>query len=129
MADMVTTGALLQCTMGAAPAPLTVLPGQMVMIDNKPAATTMDFAPMSNIPSFGVCKSLANPTVASATSAAYGTLTPMPCVPATSAPWVPGAPTITAGGKSVLTSDSQCMCNWAGTISIKVAGSVNKTAG
>jgi len=115
--------------MGAAPAPLTVLPGQMVMVDNKPAATTMDFAPMSNIPSFGVCKSIANPTVASATSAAMGTLTPMPCIPATTSPWVPGAPTITAGGKSVLTSDSQCICMWAGTISIKVAGSLNKTAG
>ena len=35
MPDMVTTGALLQCTMGAAPAPLTVLPSQMVLIDNK----------------------------------------------------------------------------------------------
>jgi len=129
MADLVTTGALLQCTMGAAPAPLTVLPGQMVMVDNKPAATTMDFAPMSNIPSFGVCKSLANPTVAAATSSAFGVLTPMPCVPATTAPWVPGAPTITAGGKSMLTSDSKCMCMWAGSISITLAGTLMKTAG
>jgi hypothetical protein len=101
----------------------------MLMVDNKPAATTMDFMPMANIPSFGVCKSLANPTVAAATSAAFGALTPMPCVPATAAPWIPKAPTITAGGKPVLTSDSQCMCTWAGTITIKMAGSVNKTAG
>ena len=127
MPDLVTTGALLQCSMGAAPAPLTILPGQMVMFDNKPAATTMDFKPMANIPSFGVCKSIANPTVASATSAAMGVLTPMPCVPATSAPWVPGAPTVTAGKMSVLTSNSQCMCNWAGVITIKQPGTLQKT--
>jgi hypothetical protein len=101
----------------------------MVMVDNKPAATTMDFAPMSNIPSFGVCKSPANPTVAAATSAALGVLTPMPCIPATTAPWVPGAPTITAGGKPMLTSNSKCMCMWAGSISITMAGSLMKTAG
>ena len=115
--------------MGAAPAPLTVIPGHMVMVDNKPAATIMDHKPMANIPSFGVCRSLANPTVASATAAAWGTLTPMPCVPATATPWIPKVPTITAGNNPMLTSDSQCMCNWAGTITIKMAGSLNKTAG
>jgi hypothetical protein len=99
------------------------------MVDNKPAATTMDFAPMTNIASFGVCKSPTNPTVISATAAALGVLTPMPCVPATTGPWIPGAPTITAGGKSMLTSDSKCMCMWAGSISITMAGTVMKTAG
>lgn len=127
MPDLVTTGALLQCSMGAAPAPLTVIPGHMVMIDNKPAATTMDFKPMANIPSFGVCRSIANPQVAAATSAAAGVLTPMPCVPATSAPWVPGAPTVTAGNMPVLTSNSQCMCMWAGVITIKQPGTLQKT--
>ncbi|MEC7241882.1 MAG: DUF4280 domain-containing protein [Myxococcota bacterium] len=127
MPDLVTTGALLQCSMGAAPAPLTVIPGHMVMIDNKPAATTMDFKPMANIPSFGVCRSIANPQVAAATSAAAGVLTPMPCVPATSSPWVPGAPTVTAGNMPVLTSNSQCMCMWAGVITIKQPGTLQKT--
>ena len=54
------------------------------------AATIMDYAPLVNILPFGMCSSLANPSVASATAAALGVLTPMPCIPVIPAPWVPG---------------------------------------
>ncbi|HEV8379797.1 MAG TPA: DUF4280 domain-containing protein, partial [Tepidisphaeraceae bacterium] len=65
---------------------------------------------------------LANPQVASATSAAMGVLTPQPCIPVTTSPWTPGASKATIGGMPALTDSSTCMCNWMGTISITNPG-------
>src|SRR5215475_3483301 len=96
MAQQVCMGAMLQCSFGAAPSSLVVLPQNRVLTGT-PAANIMDGKPMVNILPFGVCSSLANPTVASATAAALGVLTPMPCIPVTPAPWVPGAPTVLLG--------------------------------
>ncbi len=79
---------------------------------------------MVNIPPFGMCMSLANPAVAAATAAALGVLTPMPCVPVTPAPWVPGSPTVPIGNMPALNNTCQCMCNWAGVITISVPGQV-----
>lgn len=110
--------AICQCTFGAAPAPLVVT-SQMTVLESKmPAATIMDIPklPMT----FGMCSSLANPTVASATAAALGVLTPMPCVPACAAPWAPGSPTVLVCGKPALNDSSKCMCNWGGVISINM---------
>jgi hypothetical protein len=118
-----TSTAMLMCTFGAAPATLNSI-NPTVLIGNKPAATIMDNAPIVNIPPFGMCMSLANPQVAAATSAALGVLTPMPCIPATSAPWTPGAPTTLIGNKPALTAGSQCICNWGGVISISFPGQV-----
>lgn len=41
-----------------------------------------------------LCQSLANPTVATATAAALGVLTPMPCMPVIPTPWLPGSSTV-----------------------------------
>jgi hypothetical protein len=117
MAIVATTGAMLQCTFGAAPSVLNALPIPRTMSPT-PAATIMDSKPMVNIPTFGMCRNLTNPTVAAATAAALGALTPMPCVPATVAPWVPGAPTVMIGGMPALNNSSKCMCMWGGVISV-----------
>ncbi len=122
MPEQVVTGAMMMCTFGAAPAALVATSAPTTMVGGPPAATIMDFAPMDNIPTFGMCMSIANPEVASATAAALGVLTPMPCIPATAAPWVPGAPTVTIGGFPALDNTSKCMCMWAGVISITVPG-------
>ena len=122
MPEQVVTGAMMMCTFGAAPASLIATSAPTTMVGGMPAATIMDFAPMANIPTFGMCMSIANPEVASATAAALGVLTPMPCIPATSSPWVPGAPTVTIGGLQALDNTSKCMCNWAGVISITMPG-------
>jgi hypothetical protein len=122
MAPLVAMGAMLQCSFGVAPSSLVVLPEKLVMVSNVPAATIMDNVPMKNIMSFGMCTSLANPTVASATSAAMGVLTPMPCVPVVSAPWAPGSPTVLIGNIPALNATSKCMCNWAGVIQITSPG-------
>lgn len=122
MAQLVVSGAMLQCSFGMAPSSLVVLPVNKTMGAGPPAANIMDHKPMVNIPPFGMCQSLANPTVASATSAAMGVLTPMPCIPATSAPWAPGSPTVLLANQPILNDTSKCMCNWAGVISINNAG-------
>lgn len=90
MAKYVCMGAMLKCSFGMAPSTLMVTVPLRPMIQNKPKATIMDFAPMVNIMPFGMCQSMSNPTVASATSAAMGVLTPMPCVPVIVTPWAPG---------------------------------------
>ena len=90
MPVQVVSGATLACTFGVAPSTLTVLPTNCVACSGMPAATIMDFAPMVNIAPFGMCMSPANPQVAAATAAALGVLTPQPCIPATTSPWVAG---------------------------------------
>ena len=84
MPVQVVTGAMMTCTFGVAPAPFNATPVG-VFASGLPAATIMDMVPMENIPTFGMCNTITNPEVASATAAALGVLTPMPCVPATGA--------------------------------------------
>ncbi len=122
MGQSVVMGAMMSCSFGAAPASLIVLPTAKTMGCNMPAATIMDNKPIVNIPTFGVCMSMANPTVAAATAAALGVLTPMPCIPVTAAPWAPGSPTVMVGGNPALNNSSTCMCNWAGVITFSMAG-------
>lgn len=110
------------CTMGMAPSSLVVLPINRVMTDEVPDANIMDFVPLENIMPFGMCMSPANPMVAAATAAAMGVLTPMPCIPATVAPWVPGCPTVLLGDMPALDNTSTLMCMWAGVISIVMPG-------
>src|ERR1700755_1104472 len=115
-------GATLQCSFGAAPVPLTVVDPTSILEDATPAANIMDPPPFVNIMAFGMCTSIANPTVAAATAAALGVLTPMPCIPATPAPWVAGAPTVLLGNFSSLDNVSPLMCMWAGVITFVDAG-------
>src|SRR6516225_2296919 len=109
MPQEVVNGATMMCTFGMAPSTLVVLPANRTMVGNQPAANIMDHIPMVNIMPFGMCMSIANPTVAAATAAALGVLTPMPCIPATASPWVPGAPTVLIGNQPMLDSTSKCM--------------------
>ena len=121
MAMQVCMGAMLKCSFGAAPSSLVVLPTNCVTTGT-PAANIMDGAPMVNVMPFGTCSSMANPTVAAATAAAMGALTPMPCIPVTPAPWAPGAATVTIGGMPALDNSSKLECSWGGVIEISDAG-------
>jgi hypothetical protein len=118
MPIQVCMGAMLQCSFGAAPSTLVVLPLNKTMAGGPPAANIMDNKPMVNVLPFGMCSSPSNPTVAAATAAALGVLTPMPCVPVLPAPWVTGAPTALIGGMPALDNSSKLMCAWAGVIQI-----------
>ncbi|MBZ4374675.1 DUF4280 domain-containing protein [Corallococcus sp. AS-1-6] len=121
MGAQVVMGAMLQCSFGMAPSSLMVLPVNRVMATT-PAANIMDNKPFMNILPFGMCQSLANPMVAAATAAAFGALTPMPCIPVTAAPWMPGCPKVLIGNMPALESNSKCMCNWGGVIQITAPG-------
>jgi hypothetical protein len=110
-------GATLQCSFGAAPSALSVLPVNKTLTQT-PDANIMDNKPMVNILPFAMCSSLANPTVASATAAALGALTPMPCVPVIPAPWAPGAPTVLIANQPALDNNCKLMCAYGGVIQI-----------
>ncbi len=100
------------CTFGMIPSPLMVSSNQTVTMCKMMAATIMD----NKFPTFGMCTSLANPTVAAATAAALGVLTPMPCVPLTVAPWAPGCPTVMVNKKPLLNNTSKLICGYGGVI-------------
>ncbi len=132
MPPNVTNGAMVSCSMALVPVPvpLTAAPmGPPVQMGGQPTATIMDFAPMVNILTFGMCNSPANPEVIAATAAALGVHTPAPCVPATVAPWTPGQPTVLVNGQPALTADCQLMCLWAGMITVASPGQATVTSG
>jgi len=125
MPIQVVEGAQLMCTFGVAPAVLNcAAPPSLVTAGGLPAATIEHFAPMLNIPTFGMCNTPSNPEVASATAAALGVLTPMPCVPVTVDPWAPGAVSVTLRGVPALHNACMCTCAWGGEISIIDPGQV-----
>ena len=113
---LVNMGSLLKCSMGITPSSLIVT-APTVMAQSPPAANIMDCVPMSNILTFGMCQSPANPMVIAATAAALGVLTPMPCIPVTT-PWMPGSPTVLVRNFPALDASSKCMCAYAGEITI-----------
>ena len=117
-------GAVLNCSFGMAPSVMNVLPAARVM-SNMALATIMDNVPFVNILPFGMCQSMMNPTVAAATAAAMGALTPMPCIPVLPAPWVPGSPTVLIGGKPALNNSCKLNCAYGGIISINNPGAMN----
>ena len=70
MGQFVCQSAMLQCTFGMAPSTFSVVDPTRPKCMNLAIGNIMDNKPMVNIAPFGMCQSLANPTVASATSAA-----------------------------------------------------------
>ncbi len=122
MGNLVCTGAILKCSFGLGPSTLLVLPVNRVTVSSMVAANIMDNKLGANILPFGMCQSLANPAVASATSAAMGALTPMPCVPVIPAPWAPGSPKVLIGNMPALNNSSKLMCAYGGVIEITMPG-------
>jgi hypothetical protein len=122
MAKLVVETAFIRCSMGTAPSSLGVLPLHRVQAGNQWAANVQDHKPMVNVRPFGMCTSVANPSVAAATAAAMGVLTPMPCAPGTMTPWVPGAPTVLIDHQPALNDTSRCICIYGGIVDVAFAG-------
>jgi hypothetical protein len=114
----VCTGAKMMCSFGAAPSVFNATP-RPVFTNNMVAGIIMDHIPIVNIPPFGTCSAPTNPAVI----AALGS--PVPCVPVTPAPWVPGSPTVRVTNILALNNTSKLMCVWAGVIQFQDAGQVN----
>lgn len=122
MALQVCMGAMLKCSFGAAPSTLVVLPVNRTLTQT-PDANIMDHVPMVNIMPFGMCSAPTNPAVIAATTAALGTPTPAPCVPATPAPWAPGGnTTVLIANMPALDKDGTLNCIWGGVIQVQNPG-------
>ena len=121
MAMQVVNGAVISCSFGTAPAALIATTIPKALMGAVPCATILDCAPIANIPPFGMCTSLSNPQVASATAAASGVLTPQPCVPVTT-PWAPGSPKMILGPAPALNETSKCNCAYGGVIQVGFPG-------
>lgn len=127
MADSyVCSGAMMRCTMGTSPANLTVLPVRTVNLTGPPMANISDHKSMVNLAPFGLCRSLGFPATASATAAAHGHLTPMPCMHNTPTPWMGGKMDYLIKGQPALLKSCKCQCMWGGTISLVTDGQVGE---
>ena len=123
MADSyVCSGATMKCTMGTSTAKLTVFPDRITYLTGKPQANISDHKSFINLGAFGRCRSMAFPATASATAAAQGTLTPMPCMHNTPIPWMMGKNDYLIKGQPALLKSSTCQCLWGGTISLVTDG-------
>ena len=100
---------------------LPVTSQQTVQMCTQLSATIID----NKLTTFGMCSCPNNPTVAAATAAAMGVLTPMPCVPATPAPWTPGVSTIVVCGQPLLNNTSTLQCSYGGVIQITATPAVS----
>ena len=116
----VVSGATVQCTMGTTPGQLKASPSS-VRLGGAHAVRISDVAPMVNVSGCGMCTSLLNPTVASATAAALGVLTPMPCVPSPLGTWMCSGTPLLAGQPGV-SSDATLTCAYGGTLRIITPG-------
>ncbi|HMD91005.1 MAG TPA: DUF4280 domain-containing protein [Trebonia sp.] len=117
MAVQVSTGAEVLCTFGAAPAVFNA--SSLDVAATTPAGVITDVTP-ENIPTFGMCSAPTNPAVI----AAFGS--PVPCVPVLS-PWTPGAALVTIDDIPALDDTSECMCAWAGVITVSDPGQLSVT--
>lgn len=125
MPKLVVHGAVLRCTLGAAPSTFAVATPHMVAGDQLAAGNVSDFVPSTNVPPFGLCRAPTNPQVASATSAAGGVLTPQPCVPVLATAWAPGSVSVTVDHQPALHDGCTCSCQWGGVLSVASAGQLD----
>jgi len=102
--------------MGAAPATFAASGQSVSAVSVSTAAGVITDIGPDCIPGFGMCMSTANPAVAAAQNA------PQPCLPVITGPWSPGSASVTIGDVAALDDSSQCVCSWAGTITVSSAG-------
>ena len=114
MGVVVAAGAKCLCSFGTMPGDLTVTSQMGCQAEGKPIATISDCQPNINLTSFGMCISLANPAVATATAAALGVLTPQPCTFVPVGTWLTADSKIMVGGKPCLTNDASLVCGLGG---------------
>jgi len=128
MGNFVCMGAMLQCSFGMSPSSLMVSDPLRPKCGNMLMGNIMDVVPSTNIISFGMCQSMANPSVSSATSAAMGVLTPMPCAPVITGPWAPPGQVMIANSPALI-NNAQCMCAWGGVITVNNPSGCTMTQG
>ena len=126
MPGLVTAGAVLRCTYGSATRALLVPTSRGVTAGGNAVATITDNKPYQNIPTFGQCASTSNPG-AYAGAGSPNRQGPPACTPSILSPWSSGSTSVNAGGLPVLTTASQCHCQFGGTISVISPGELTVT--
>ena len=115
---IVNSGSTCMCDKGLAPCVVAMgLP--TVMTSTTPALNAVNATP-AELPTFGMCTSQTNPTVAAATSAAMGVLTPMPCIPVFLPPWSGTSTTVNLASSPAVNAMSSLKCTWGGTVKVTV---------
>ena len=123
MSEVVVLGGQCKCIFGKTPCPIIVLPKSMVFTSSMmPVADIMQYMPIVNLPTFGLCQAPINPLVIAAGGA------PVPCVPVIVSPWIPTKPTVLLKGTPILLKNSMTFCAYAGVITISNAGQFKITA-
>lgn len=117
--------AKIKCSYGDCIALLTVLSTRTIWLTGQPQANISDHRPMVNIAPFGRCHTIKYPPTGSATAAAHGKLTPMPCIPNTPLKWMCGKNDVLLQGEPALLKSSTCKCIYGGTITIVFDGQTN----
>ena len=97
-------GDMVMCSQGTAP-------GAFQSMQSSGEAKPGETVPLVNVPTFGMCRSMANPQTASATAAAQGVLTVAPCIPQVVGQWVGGDPT-----SGNVPAFAMCHCSAGGVI-------------
>ncbi len=118
----VCSGARMRCSYGDKLSTLTVFPDRTIWLTGEPQANIIDHRSMQNVAPFGKCRTLAYPPTASATAAAHGKLTPMPCVPNTPFPWMQGKDDVMLKGQPALLKSSTLQCIYGGRITLTSDG-------
>ncbi|HEY8465114.1 MAG TPA: DUF4280 domain-containing protein [Bacillota bacterium] len=120
--NYVVEGAKLECSFGDTPSNLRIPFQRYSLIDCKKIAVINDYHPNLNIMPFGMCHSRSNPEVARATAANHGRLTPQPCKPMTTSPWMRGKNDVTVDDVPCLLKVSTLRCQWCGVIQVSADG-------
>lgn len=128
MADSyVCSKAKIRCSFGDKISTLTVFPERTIWLTGEPQANISDHISMRNIAPFGKCHTTSYPATGSATAAAHGKLTPMPCIPGTHFPWLNGKNDVILQGQPALLMSSCCKCIYGGTITFVKDGQEDNT--
>jgi len=103
--EYITKGALIMCDQGAAPDFFKPTFNQKTKVHGCLVATKVDFTPLTNIPSFKICK-----------------ITQKPCVPATT-PWNNTWP-VKVNGQETLIGRCKSKCTIGGTVEFMTSGQI-----
>lgn len=106
--ELVVNGALLQCSMGAAPASASFIPMPGApSIDGQAVGKVTDRIPGMNVPPFGTCNASSPPK---------------PCAPAFPADWAPGSPRLSVNGVMAIDSACTLSCAQGGVVTVTYPG-------
>lgn len=121
MGEIVINGAEIKCVYGSKSSYLMTASQTKCIVGGQPAATIKDVQTTESVAPFGMCSSMSNPQVATATAA--GVLTPQPCTMVPAGTWVNLTSKLLLEGKPCLFSDAALGCSvGAGAISIVSPG-------